>query len=356
MEDRMIRARAGDFPRSAGAPAHPLTLSLLTEDSMRLDTQEALAIARQAIRDTGANDSIAASLANAVVSAEWAGSRAVGFAHLPDYLDGFLRGRISTCAEPTITSPAPALMRVDAHGGIAQLGFDRAFDQLVERANTFGVAVFSQVNNFTVGELGYYPRRLAEQGLVAIAVTNATAQMTTVESRQAVYGTNPMAFAAPTGRAKPFVLDQASSATAFVNVRQAAERGEAIPEGWAVDSNGAPTTDAQQAVKGLLLAFGGARGANIALMVEILAAGLTGGNWSIDAPSYARGTESPGVGLFVVAIKPDLLAPGFTERLRAQLDRLAALGVRIPGSHLNITELDVPDGVLSRVSAFNRPV
>ncbi|TAM51964.1 MAG: Ldh family oxidoreductase [Paraburkholderia sp.] len=323
---------------------------------MRLETQEAFAIARQAILDAGANDSIATSLANAVVSAEWAGSRAVGFAHLPDYLDGFVKGRISTSAEPTITSPAPALTRVDAHGGIAQLGFDRAFDQIVERANTFGVTAFSQTNNFTVGELGYYPRRLAEKGLVTIAVTNATAQMTTLDSRKPVYGTNPMAFAAPTGRAKPFVLDQASSATAFVNVRQAAERGEAIPEGWAVDANGEPTTDAQKAVKGLLLAFGGARGANLALMVEILAAGLTGGNWSIDAPSYASGSECPGVGLFVVAIKPDLLVPNFIDRLSAQIDRLAGRGVRIPGSHLNITELEVPDGLLSTIRAFNRPV
>lgn len=321
---------------------------------MRLETEEAFSIARQAILNAGANDAIATSLANAVVSAEWAGSRAVGFAHLLDYLDGFMQGRISTSAEPTISSPAPAVVQVQAHGGIAQLGFDRVFDQIVERANTFGVTLFSQTNNYTVGELGYYPRRLAEAGLVALAVTNATAQMTTLESRQPAYGTNPMAFAAPTGKAKPFVLDQASSATAFVNVRQASARGEAIPEDWAVDANGEPTTDAQKAVKGLLLAFGGSRGANIALMIEILAAGLTGGNWSIDAPSYASGRECPAVGLFAVAIKPDLLVPNFSGRLSAQIDRLAGRGVRIPGSHLNITELNVPDELLSRIRAFNR--
>lgn len=319
---------------------------------MRLETQEALSIARQAILDAGANDAIAISLAQAVISAEWAGSRAVGFAHLPDYLDGFVQGRISKSAEPTIEFPAPALTKADAHGGIAQLGFDRAFDRIVERAQTFGVTIFAQSNNFTVGELGYYPRRLAEQGLVALAVTNATAQMTTLESRRPVYGTNPMAFAAPRGEGKPFVIDQACSATAFVNVRRAAERGEAIPEGWAVDADGEPTTDSRKAVQGLLLAFGGARGANIALMVEVLAAGLTGGNWSMDAPSYAHGNASPAVGLFVVAIKPDLLVPNFVDRVSAQLQRLAGQGVRIPGSHLNVTELDVPDDVLARVRAF----
>ncbi|RDV00277.1 Ldh family oxidoreductase [Trinickia dinghuensis] len=319
---------------------------------MRLETQEALSIARQAILATGANDAIASSLATATVSAEWAGSRAVGFAHLPDYLDGFVQGRISKSAEPTITSPAPALTQVDAHGGVAQLGFDRAFDQIVERANAFGVTVFAQVNNYTVGELGYYPRRLAEKGLVALAVTNATAQMTTLDSRKPLYGTNPMAFAAPRGGSKPFVIDQATSATAFVNVRKAAESGEAIPEGWAVDAHGEPTTDSRKAVEGLLLAFGGARGANLALMIEIMAAGMTGGNWSMDAPSFASGSECPAVGLFVVAIKPDLLVPNFVERLAAQIDRLAGQGVRIPGSHLNITELDIPDEVLARVREF----
>lgn len=321
---------------------------------MRLETQEALSIARQAILAVGANEAIAASLAQATVSAEWAGSRAVGFAHLPDYLDGFVQGRISKSAEPTITSPARALTRVDAHGGIAQLGFDRAFDQIVERANAFGVTVFAQVNNFTVGELGYYPRRLAQKGLVALAVTNATAQMTTLESRKPLYGTNPMAFAAPRGGDKPFVIDQATSATAFVNVRQAAARGEAIPEGWAVDANGEPTTDSRKAVEGLLLAFGGARGANLALMIEIMAAGMTGGNWSMDAPSFAAGSDCPAVGLFVVAIKPDLLVPNFVERLSAHIERLAGEGVRIPGSHLNITELNVPDELLAKVREFEK--
>jgi (2R)-3-sulfolactate dehydrogenase (NADP+) len=287
-----------------------------------------------------------------VVSAELAGSRSVGFAHLPDYLDGFAKGRIARNAEPDISFPASSVIRINARSGIAQLGFDRTFDELVARTNTHGVAVSVQFNSFTVGELGYYTRRLAETGLVAFATCNATAQMTTVDSRKAVYGTNPLSFAAPIGSGKPFVVDQASSATAFVNVRQAAERGEAIPEGWAVDAQGNPTTDARAAVQGLLLAFGGARGANIALIMEILAAGMTGGNWSMDAPHFARGSQSPGIGLFIVAFKPELLAPGFQARLASQMERLAAAGVRIPGSHITVHEVDVSPSVMAVVKNF----
>lgn len=316
---------------------------------MRLETQQAHDIARRAAIKAGASNEVADALAQAVVSAELAGSRAVGFAHLPDYLDGFAKGRIAKDVKPEVTFPAPAAIAIDAKYGIAQLGFDLAFDELVQRARTYGVTLLLQSNSFTVGELGYYTRRLAEAGLVAIATTNATAQMTTLESRKAVYGTNPLSFSAPRAGARPFVIDQASSATAFVNVRQAAERGDPIPEGWAVDAQGNPTTDAREAVKGLLLAFGGARGANIAMMLEFLVAGLAGSNWSMDAPGFAEGSESPGVGLFVVAIKPDLVVEDFAARLSSQIERLAAQGVRIPGSHLNVTEIDVPEELLKKL-------
>ena len=316
---------------------------------MRYETSDALEIVRRAAVKAGASNDAALSLAKAVVAAEWAGNRSVGFAHLPDYLDGFAKGRIAGDVEPEISFPAHALIRINAKGGIAQLGFDRAFDGMVERASMHGVVLLAQTDSYTVGELGYYTRRLAEVGLVSLAACNASAQMTTLESRKAVFGTNPISFAAPLEDGKPFVIDQASSATAFVNVRRAAERGEAIPEGWAIDNAGNPTTDAQDAVRGLLLAFGGMRGANIALIIEVLAAGLTGANWSMDAPSFADGNECPGIGLFIVAIKPDFLVPGFAARLSMHIERLAAQGVRIPGSHLHVTGLDLPASLVASI-------
>ncbi|HDR8925043.1 Ldh family oxidoreductase [Burkholderia vietnamiensis] len=319
---------------------------------MKYECEAAWQIAFDAIRGAGANDAIARSLAEATISAELAGSKAVGFAHLPDYLDGFARGRIAANAEPDASFPALAAIRVDARGGIAHLAYDRVFDELVSRASTYGVVTLAVSNSFTVGELGYYTRRLAERGFVALGTCNATAQMTTLESGKAVYGTNPVSFAAPVANARPFVIDQASSATAFVSVRKAAEAGEAIPEGWAVDEHGRPTTDARAAINGLLLPFGGARGANIAMMMEILAAGVTGANWSMDAPHYAKGGDTPGVGLFLVAVKADVFAEDFDARLAAQIERLSQAGVRIPGSHIKVREIDVADDVMDKVRSF----
>lgn len=279
----------------------------------------------------GAGEAAAYSLARATADAEASGQPALGIAHFSDYLAGLREGRIRGDAVPAISRPAPALIKVDAGGGLAHPGFDLALDDLARTAGHFGVAIFAQRNAYTCGALGYFAARLARRGLAALAATNGPALMAGAGSSRPVYCTNPFAFAAPRAGRPPLVIDQSSSATAFVNIRRAAREGRPIPEGWAIDAEGRPTTDAGEAMNGALLAFGGARGANIALLVEVLAAGMTGANWSLDAPSFQNGSESPGSGLFVLAISPALLAPGFEARLDAHLERLAGLGVHVPG-------------------------
>jgi (2R)-3-sulfolactate dehydrogenase (NADP+) len=116
-----------------------------------------------------------------------------------------------------------------------------------------------------------------------------------------------------------------------------------------VDADGQPTTDPHAALRGALLAFGGARGANIALMVEVMAAGLSGANWALDAPSFTSGKSSPGAGLLVIAVTPALLAPDFAQRLRLQLNRLAKLGVHIPGRRAPTAEIELPDALVAEI-------
>jgi (2R)-3-sulfolactate dehydrogenase (NADP+) len=321
----------------------------------RFTLQAATDLAARAIRAAGASDEVALSLARATVSANAHGKGSSGFSHLMDYLSALRAGRIVGDAEPVVTSPAPAAIHCDAKGGIAQVGFDRAFDSLSERARTFGIALFAQNGSYTTGELGYYPRRLADAGLVAFAATSGPALMTVSGAKTPVYCTNPIAFAAPLDEGPPLLIDQASSATAFVQLRHYAERGEALPAGWAVDAEGEPTTDPQAALRGALLAFGGARGANIALMVEVMAAGLAGANWALDAPSFLSGDRSPGAGLLVIIITPSLLAPDFPQRLRLQLDRLATLGVHIPGRRAAATEIELPDALAAEIEGAGAP-
>jgi (2R)-3-sulfolactate dehydrogenase (NADP+) len=301
-------------------------------DSATLTLQEATALCERAAVVAGASPAAALSLARSVVAAEADGQPSVGLSHFIDYLDALEAGRIKGWAEPEVTRPAPAVIVSDAKGGAAHPGFDLAFEDLVEAANAFGLAMFTQRNAFTCGALGYFAGRLAERGLASIAATNGPPLLAGAGGTKPVFCTNPMAFAAPVAGGPPLVIDQASSATAFVSIRAAAERGETIPPGWALDGEGRPTTDPLAAMKGALLAFGGSRGANVALMVEVLAAGINDASWSLDAPPFGEGTEGPNTGMTVIALAPRLIDPDFSERLARQIERLSGeYGVHIPG-------------------------
>ncbi len=327
---------------------------------MQLNLDQARGLCRMAALGAGASEEVAHALAAATVAAEAEGNAVVGLTHLIDYLEAMEAGRIDGKADPVVTRPALAVYLCDARGGIAHTGFERTLEDLAKAARLFGIALFSQKNAYTCGALGYFARRLAERGLVALAATNSQALLAGSGSAKPVYGTNPLSFAAPSAEGSPLVIDQSSSAAAFVAIRKAAEAGEKIPEGWALDEAGNPTTDPAAAVKGALLAFGGNRGANLALMVEVLAAGLSGANWSLDAPAFDRGTQSPGAGLFVLAVEPKLLDPDFEKRIENQLERLRSRhGVRIPGragteaAARAVTHgLAVPTDVVRRISEF----
>lgn len=302
-------------------------------DEVELDLAEAETLALRACHGAGADPASARALVDATLSAARFGPASVGFPHMVDYLDSFAAGRINRHPAPVLTRPFPACIASDADRGIAQLGFDRAFADFVAAARSFGIAILSQKNSYTSGELGYYVRRLAQEGLVGLAATNAHAMVAAKAGGPPVYSTNPLAFGFPLGAdTPPLVIDQSCSATAYVNILAAAAEGRPIPEGWAVDADGADTQDAAKALAGALLPFGGRKGANIALMVEMLSAGLSGGAWSLDAASFRSGETSPAVGLTVIALMPGPAEADHTARAKSQVQRLQACGVHVPGA------------------------
>ncbi len=327
-------------------------------DEVFLNLKEAEELGLKACLAAGADMPSTRSLLDATLSAALHGPTTLGFPHFLDYLNAFIEGRIKRHPSPRLDRPFPASLSSDADGGIAQLGFDLAFSDLLKTVQTFGVAIFTQTNSFTAGELGYYVRRLANEGVVGLAATNANAVVVSKPGGPAVYGTNPMAFGFPLGSGSPpMIIDQASSATAFVNVVCAAEEGQPIPEGWAVNAEGKPTLDAEQALLGALLPFGGRKGGNVALLVEMLSAGLSGGPWSLDVPDFRGGSAAPAVGMSIVAIMPDRDSDNRIRRAREQSKRLQNLGVFVPGvtgaEHAFRTEgLRIPRSVFNRITAI----
>ncbi|MFD7406759.1 Ldh family oxidoreductase [Streptomyces sp. NPDC059866] len=283
----------------------------------------------RALQRAGEDLRAAQILARAIVDAERAGNRAVGIAHLFDYLDAYRDGRIKPGAAPEVSRAAPSCVVADARDGLAQVAFEDAAPALFATTEEAGIAALWIRRSYTCGELGYYARRAAEQRLITVACANSPALMSLGGSSTAVLGTNPTAYAFPRPGEPPMVIDQASSQTAYVNLRQAATTGASIPADWAVGPDGAATTDASAALAGALLPFGGYRGGNIALLVELLAT-LAGGSFSLDAPPFDRGSAPPGIGVFLLCLNPRAF-PGSLDRIAAHLGRLRTdHGVHLP--------------------------
>lgn len=285
-----------------------------------LSRRELTALCERALLGAGASAAQAAILAEATAQAELLGHRAVGLSHLLDYLDGFGAGRISSASEPAVEQRTTVISAVDCGEGLAQHGFELALPGLCDVAAEHGVAVAALRRCFTAGELDYYVRALNRRGLMGLALANSPALMTVAGARGPLLGSNPLAFGVPLPDQRRLAFDQASSATAWVTLREAATAGSPIPAHWAVDSDGTPTTSASAGLAGALLPFGGYKGGNIALLVELLAT-LAGGTFSSDAPPFNTGTKSPSVGVVIVAVSIATLEPGYGDRLAQQLDR-----------------------------------
>ena len=289
----------------------------------------------------------AAVIADALTAAEADGLTSHGASRLPSYADQAISGKVNGFAEPVLMQTAAAAIRVDAQDGFAYpaiaMGIERAAD-IIDHAGITGVAVG---NSHHFGVAGYHVERVAEKGLVGIAFGNSPAGIAPWGGSKALFGTNPIAFGCPRAEGSPLVTDLSLSKVARGKIMVAARTGEPIPQGWALDADGNPTTDAKAGLAGTMIPMGDVKGAVLALMVEIIAAALTGSRFGYEASSFlsAEGPP-PRVGQFFLILKPDCFAgDGFIGRVE---ELLAAIleqpGTRLPG-YLDIRAESVKSGV-----------
>ncbi|WP_374444469.1 Ldh family oxidoreductase [Stella sp.] len=291
-------------------------------------------LARTVLVRAGTEAGNAAAVAAALVAADADGIASHGVARLPAYADQVRSGKVDGHARPALRQTAAATLVVDAADGFAfpavRLGLERA----AELAPETGIVAVGVHRSHHFGVAGHHVERLAARGLVGLAFTNSPAALAPWGGRRPIYGTNPIAFACPRAAAPALVVDLSLSKVARGRIMVAAQKKEPIPEGWAVDREGRPTTDADAALAGTMLPMGDAKGAALALMVELLAAGLTGGNYASEAGSFftADGPK-PRIGHLFLAIHPPALAgEGFLDRVAVLLDAaLGQEGVRLPG-------------------------
>ncbi|WP_372422908.1 Ldh family oxidoreductase [Salinarimonas chemoclinalis] len=269
----------------------------------------------------------AARVARALVAAEADGLKGHGLSRVPTYAAQAKAGKVDGRATPTATRPRPGVLAVDAAHGFAYPALAIVADELPEIARAQGVAAAAIRRSHHCGAAGHPVEALAQAGLVALLFANTPAAIAPWGGSVPVFGTNPIAFACPmpAGRA-PIVVDLSLSKVARGNILAAKQKGEPIPEGWALDANGNPTTDAEAALKGTMLPLGDAKGTALALMVELLAAGITGANYAAEASSFldAEGPP-PGTGQLILALDPVALGG------EASLMRVSALAAMIEG-------------------------
>ncbi|GAB7529068.1 Ldh family oxidoreductase [Pseudomonas sp. 3A(2025)] len=284
----------------------------------------------------GAAPEVARVLAQNCASAQRDGAHSHGIFRIPGYLSTLASGWVDGKAIPVVEDVGAAFVRVDAANGFAQPALEAATPLLVEKVREAGIAILAIRSSHHFAALWLDVEPFAEQGLVALSVVNSMTCVVPHGARKPLFGTNPIAFAAPRAGGDPLVFDMATSAIAHGDVQIAAREGHSLPAGMGVDAQGRPTTDPQAILDGgALLPFGGHKGSALSMMVELLAAGITGGNFSFEFDwSQHPGAKTPWTGQLLIVIDPDRGGSGqaFAERSEALVRQLQDVGQeRMPG-------------------------
>ncbi|WP_299282606.1 Ldh family oxidoreductase [uncultured Tateyamaria sp.] len=288
-----------------------------------------------ALMGHGAGAFAAAEVARAVARAEAAGNRICGLYYLESYCQQLETGRVQGDVVPVVTAPRPATVHVDALMGFAQPAFAYGLAPALDAARQFGVATLAVGHAHTCTSLGYFTEQIARAGMIGLGMTNASPIVAPPGGKTRMIGTNPIAFSVPDGEGGlAMQFDQSTTTVALGKITMAKAAGQPIPLGWALDKDGAPTTDPEAALAGSLVSMGGYKGWGFGLMAELLTAGLAGGVLSRDVkPLKAPDGPPHNLGQFYVLIDPSTSGV-FTDRV-AQLTEMVGEdeGARLPGQN-----------------------
>jgi len=304
---------------------------------VNVSLDEIESVAKQALVKHGAADWVATEVAKAIRKAEATGNLICGLYYLESYCRQLVTGRVKGNAEPVVSLPKSASVKVDAGFGFAQAAFSKGLGKAIDVVKQTGTCSLAICHAHTCTSLGYFTEQIAQAGMLGIGFTNASAVVSPPGGSKAVIGTNPIAMSVPAkGGGVAFQFDQSTSAVALGKITMAAAAKENIPIGWAGDDQGAPTTDPQAALKGSLVSTGGYKGYGFGLMAEVLAAAITGSVNSLDVKGLKVPEGEPhNLGQFYFIIDPQSVSGDvFWERLARLSDAVSEQeGARLPGAN-----------------------
>lgn len=306
----------------------------IDEAGIRVPEPALAAFIAAAFAAVGVGDDAAEVAARALITADLRGVESHGIARLPGYLKRIDEGKIDPHARLTVDRETPSTLAMSANNGIGLVMAPEAMARCIARAEATGICLATVRRSNHFGIAGTYAAMAAERGLGGMAMTNASRLVVPTFARDPMLGTNPLAFAVPTGSGQPLVLDMSTSTVAWGKIEIARRAGLPIPSGWAVDTTGQPTTDPFQ-VAGLTPLGGeritsGHKGFGLSVMVDVLCGPLSGNAWSHQiAPSFADG-PFPGIGHLFLAWRIDAFRDPeeFTAEIDGMLAELRAAPVR----------------------------
>jgi (2R)-3-sulfolactate dehydrogenase (NADP+) len=316
-----------------------------------------------ALTRAGAARDMARATARALSIAEQEGIASHGASRIPQYCGHLKNGRATGSAVPVVARDSKGACLVDAKGGLAFHACEVAGGEAVRRAREYGVAFVAVTNSNHFGVAAYHLEPIAEAGLVGLAFGNSPAAMPAWGGKRALLGTNPVAAMFPRRDARPLSIDLSLSAVARGKIMVAAREGKPIPEGWAIDAEGRPTTDAKAALAGSMLPAGGVKGAMLALTVELLVCALSGAAFGFESDSFFTDEGRPTrIGQAFLAIDPGALAGNdvYLERVETLIAVMTEdPEVRLPGERRTRNQqaaerdgVNVPAELLGRIRAL----
>jgi len=328
---------------------------------VRMSLAEAQAAVSAALQRAGAGTAMAEATARALVLAEAQGLGSHGLSRVPQYATHLRNGRVNAGALARVAKRKGGALLIDADQGLAFPACELAVREAIAAARENGVALAGVANSHHAGVIVDHLRPAADAGLVGLGFANSPAAMPAAGGKHPIFGTNPVAAVFPRRGQLPLMIDLSLSEVARGKLMVAAKAGKSIPEGWALDADGHPTTDPGAALAGSMLPIGATtspKGAMLALVVELLVTALIGSQFGFEASSFfVDAGNRPRIGQAFIVIDPGALAGS-----GAYLDRVEVLvaemlkdeGVRLPGARREALRLkaaaegiEVPEALLA---------
>lgn len=250
----------------------------------------------------GMLDDDAAPLAESLVAADLRGVHSHGAMRVPEYVKKLTVGGVDPRGRPSIARDSGACLVIDGGNAMGQVASHFGMQRVVERAAEIGISAAAVRASNHNGAMAFYAMQALPYDMIGLATTNALPTMAPWGGTERLLGINPLGIAIPAGKEFPIVYDAAFSGSSHGKIRIYQQRGEPIPEGWALDAQGQPTTDPALAIDGLLMPIGGYKGTALAMIMGVLSSMLSGAAYGTELGDMEHGPDPGRDGHFLLAM------------------------------------------------------